>query len=292
MKFEGSITALVTPFRDGDADEEAFAALIERQVAAGTHGVTPCGTTGEASALTVRQQGRLIGLAAEVVRGRIPVIAGAGANTTAEALELLRVAADAGADAALSVAPYYNKPNQDGLYAHFSALADADLLPIVIYNIPGRSVVDVSVETMARLSRHDRIVGVKDATGDLARVALQRAACSPDFIQISGEDMTAVGFNAMGGKGCISVTANVAPTLCAQMQEATLKGDYAAALAFQDRLAPLHQALFSDSNPAPAKYALSKLGLCGEELRLPMTPAREHARRAVDAALDALGSDL
>ncbi|HNR77673.1 MAG TPA: 4-hydroxy-tetrahydrodipicolinate synthase, partial [Parvularculaceae bacterium] len=253
----GSMTALITPFRGGAVDDAAFQRLIDRQVKGGTAAVVPVGTTGESATVTHEEHRRLIALAVEAAAGRATVIAGAGSNSTAEAIEIARFAEKAGADALLTVTGYYNKPTQAGLIAHFTALHDAVSLPIILYNVPGRTVANLSVETIATLSKLTRIVGVKDATGDLARVALQRLASGADFIQLSGEDMTAVGFNAMGGKGCISVTSNVAPDLCAKMQKATLAGDFAAALAVQDRLAPLHDVLFAETSPGPVKYALS-----------------------------------
>lgn len=288
-KIQGCITALVTPMRDGAVDEDAFQRLVERQIAAGVHGVVPVGTTGESATLSHAEHRRVISLCVEVVAGRVPVIAGAGSNATAEALALARFAEEAGADALLTVTGYYNKPSQAGLIAHFTALHDATALPIILYNVPGRTVANLSVETIATLSRLPRIVGVKDATGDLARVALQRLASGEDFILLSGEDMTAVGFNAMGGRGCIGVTANVAPELCAQMQNACLEGDYATALALQDRLAPLHDALFRDTSPGPVKYAMSLLGLCSDELRLPLVSPPEPVKQKVREALAGLG---
>ncbi|MBB5518783.1 4-hydroxy-tetrahydrodipicolinate synthase [Amphiplicatus metriothermophilus] len=288
-KIQGCITALVTPMRNGAVDEDAFQRLVERQIAAGVHGVVPVGTTGESATLSHAEHRRVISLCVEVVAGRVPVIAGAGSNATAEALALARFAEEAGADALLTVTGYYNKPSQAGLIAHFTALHDATGLPIILYNVPGRTVANLSVETIATLSRLPRIVGVKDATGDLARVALQRLASGEDFTLLSGEDMTAVGFNAMGGRGCIGVTANVAPELCARMQNACLEGDYATALALQDRLAPLHDALFRDTSPGPVKYAMSLLGLCSDELRLPLVSPPEPVKQKVREALSGLG---
>jgi 4-hydroxy-tetrahydrodipicolinate synthase len=270
--FRGSMPALVTPFRDGAVDHEALAALVEWQIAEGSHGLVPVGTTGESPTLTHEEHETVI---AEVVRtaaGRVPVIAGAGSNNTVEAVRFMRHAEKVGATAALVVTPYYNKPTQAGMIAHFTALHDCCGLPIVIYNIPGRSVVDMTPETMARLAELPRIVGVKDATGDIVRVSRQRQLCGPEFIQLSGEDASALGFNAHGGVGCISVTANVAPRLCAEFQEATLAGDYARALAYQDRLMPLHRAIFLEPGVAGAKYALSRLGRCTNEVRLPLLP--------------------
>lgn len=286
---QGSITALVTPFRDNALDAEAFQRLVERQIEAGTNGLVPAGTTGESATLTHPEHRKVIELCVEAAAGRVPVIAGAGSNATAEAIELARFAEAAGADAILTVTGYYNKPTQAGLIAHFTALHDAVGLPIVLYNVPGRTSSNLAVETIAALSKLPRIVGVKDATGDLARVALQRVASGPDFIQLSGEDMTAVGFNAMGGRGCIGVTANVAPDLCAQMQGASLVGDLAAAVAIQDRLAPLHDVLFKETSPAPVKYAMSLLGLCAPELRLPMVEPSAPVKQKVREVLEGLG---
>jgi len=287
-QFSGSITALVTPFKDGAVDERAFAALIERQIEAGTSGLVPVGTTGESATLTDEEHERVVRLCVEAARGRAPVIAGAGSNDTAYAISMAKRVQGFGANAILAVTGYYNRPNQAGLLAHFTAVHDAVELPIIIYNIPPRTVVGLDIETLARLSELPRIAGVKDATGDLSRVPLQRRYCSDDFAQLSGDDMTAVGFNAMGGRGCISVASNVAPGLCAQMQEACLAGDYAKALALQDRLAPLHEALFADASPGPVKYALSLLGLCGDEVRLPLVRPSEKAKTKTRAALKEL----
>lgn len=284
----GSITALVTPFRDGAVDERAFQDLVERQIEQGTHGLVPVGTTGESATLTDAEHERVIRLCVEAAAGRAPVIAGAGSNDTAYAVSMAKRVEGLGADAVLAVTGYYNRPSQAGLIAHFTALNDAVGLPIIVYNVPARTASDIAVETLAELAKLPRIVGVKDATGDLARVALHRRACGADFIQLSGEDMTAVGFNAMGGTGCISVTSNVAPALCAEMQEATAAKDYDKARALQDRLAPLHDALFSDTSPGPAKYALSLMGLCTDEVRLPLVGPCEASRRQVRAALQAL----
>jgi 4-hydroxy-tetrahydrodipicolinate synthase len=287
--FEGSLTALVTPFRNGAVDREAYKKLIERQVQAGTRGIIPAGSTGESATLTYDDHFLAIDLAVKTAAGRIKVIAGAGSNETVRAIELARFAEKAGADAILALCGYYNKPTQEGLIAHFTALHDATSLPIILYNVPGRTVVDLSVATIAALARLPRIIGVKDATGDLARVAVQRLACGPDFLQLSGEDMTAVGFNAMGGRGCISVTANVAPELCAALQEASLAGDLQRALALQDKLAPLHEVLFAETNPAPAKYALSLMGLCTEDLRLPLVPPRPETKARIRTVLQSMG---
>ncbi|RMF13782.1 MAG: 4-hydroxy-tetrahydrodipicolinate synthase [Alphaproteobacteria bacterium] len=284
--FKGSITALVTPFdADGAIDEDAVVRLVEWQIEEGTRALVPCGTTGEAPALSAEEQRRLIALTVKTARARVPVIAGCGTNATAATIERVRAAEEVGADAALIVAPYYNKPTQAGLFAHFKAVHDACGLPIVIYNIPGRTSVDIAVETLARLAELPRIVAVKDATGRLDRVARQRLACGPDFIQLSGEDTTAVGFNAMGGQGCISVTANVAPRLVAEMQEACLAGDYDRARALQDRLMPLHEALFAETSPAPVKYALHLMGWMRPDPRLPLVVPGEQTRERIREAL-------
>ncbi|MCM0032071.1 4-hydroxy-tetrahydrodipicolinate synthase [Sandarakinorhabdus limnophila] len=283
--FTGSMPALVTPFKHDAVDLDGFAAHVEWQIAQGSHGLVPVGTTGESPTLAHDEHYAVITACVEVAAKRVPVIAGCGSNDTRTALAHLAHAEKVGADAALIVVPYYNKPSQAGLIAHFTALHDATSLPIIIYNIPGRSVADMSVETMAELAKLPRIIGVKDATGNIARVAQQRLACGTDFIQLSGNDDMAVGFNAQGGVGAISVTANVAPKLCAQMQEATLKGDYAAALAINDRLQPLHAALFSDASPGPTKYALSRLGRMTTEVRLPIAEPSAASKAAVDAAL-------
>ena len=289
LTFRGSITALITPFCDGKVDSKAFQSFVEWQIAQGSHGLVPCGTTGESATLSHAEHRHVVELCIEAAAGRVPVIAGAGSNSTVEAVDLAKHAQGAGADAVLVVTPYYNKPNQAGLYAHFKAINDAIDLPIFIYNIPGRSVIDMSVETMARLAQLPNIRGVKDATADLARTSKQRLACGPDFVQLSGEDGTALGFNAHGGVGCISGTANVAPALCSAFQEATLAGDYKTALALQDRLMPLHTALFVEPNPAPAKYAAARLGLCAPDLRLPMVPVSAETAARLDAALESAG---
>ena len=283
--FKGSIVALITPFSGGRVDEKAFADLIEWHIAEGTHGIVPCGTTGESPTLSHEEHRQVVELCVEVVNRRVPVIAGTGSNNTEEALHLTQHAADCGADGALIVTPYYNKPTQEGLYAHFKAINDAVDIPILIYNIPGRRVVDMSIETMARLFELKNIVGVKDATANLARASLQRAVMGPDFIQLSGEDGTALGFNAHGGQGCISVTANVAPRLCAQFQEACLAGDYGRALELQDRLMPLHHNLFVEASPGPVKFGVSLLGRCRDELRLPLVPVTEATRSKVRDAM-------
>jgi 4-hydroxy-tetrahydrodipicolinate synthase len=286
MMFRGSIPALVTPFRDEALDEAAFRAFVAWQIAQGSHGLVPAGTTGESATLTPAEHRRVIEICVEESAGRVPVIAGCGSNDTAHAITLTRSAAEAGATAVLHVPPYYNRPNQDGIYAHFAAIADAVDIPIVLYNVPARTVTDIAVETMARLARLANVVAVKDATGNLARVSAQRLACGEDFIQLSGNDDMALGFLAMGGKGCISVTANVAPRLCADFENACMSGDWGEALKLQDKLFPLHTALFTDASPGPAKYALNKLRPdFPATLRLPMTPPSEASRRAVDEAL-------
>lgn len=284
---KGSITALVTPFdATGRFDEKTFRSFVDWQISEGTHGLVPVGTTGESPTLSHAEHKHVVETCIEVAKGRVPVIAGAGSNNTEEAIDLARHAEKVGADAILVVTPYYNKPNQRGLYAHFAAVAHAVKAPIVIYNIPGRSIVDMSPETMGRLV-HDfqNIIAVKDATGKLERVSEQRITCGSDFIQLSGEDGTALGFNAHGGVGCISVTSNVAPRLCSQFQTATLAGDYRAALALQDRLMPLHKALFVEPNPAGPKYALSKLGKLEHFQRLPLVPIEHETAEKIDAAM-------
>jgi 4-hydroxy-tetrahydrodipicolinate synthase len=283
--FRGSFTALVTPFKNGGLDERAFRDLVDWQIGEGTDGLVPVGTTGESPTLSHEEHHRVVDWCVEQANKRVPVIAGAGSNSTAEAIELSRHAEKAGADAVLIVTPYYNKPTQEGLYRHFKAINDAIGIPILIYNIPGRSVVDMSVETMKRLSALQNIKGVKDATAKVERVSLQRAAMGEDFIQLSGEDATALGFMAHGGHGCISVTANVAPRLCAEFQDFCAAGDYNKALRIQDRLMPLHVNLFIETNPAPAKYALALLGKCSEVCRLPLAPLAEASKRAVRDAM-------
>jgi 4-hydroxy-tetrahydrodipicolinate synthase len=284
--FRGSIPALVTPFRDEAFDEEAFRAFVEWQIAEGSHGLVPCGTTGESATLTPAEHRRVVEACVAQAAGRVPVIAGCGSNSTAGVIALMAAAEEAEADAALVVLPYYNRPNQDGLYAHFAAIAAASPLPIIVYNVPGRTVTDITAETLGRLAAIPSIVGIKDASGNLARVTAQRLACGTDFVQLSGNDDMTLGFMAMGGTGAISVTANVAPRLCADFQNACLSGDWDTALALQDRLYPLHGALFSDASPGPAKYALSRVRPdFPTALRLPMTPPSEASRGAVDAAL-------
>jgi 4-hydroxy-tetrahydrodipicolinate synthase len=282
---KGSITALVTPMRDGKIDEEAFRGLVEWQITEGTHGLVPVGTTGESPVLSHEEHHRVVELCVETADGRVPVIAGAGSNNTSEAIDLAKHAEAAGADALLIVTPYYNKPNQEGLYQHFKVINDAVGIPIIIYNIPPRSVIDMSVETMARLFELKNIAGVKDATAKIDRVSLQRHAMGPDFVQLSGEDGTALGFNAHGGQGCISVTANVAPKLVSEFQTACLDGDYAKALTYQDRLMPLHRALFLEPNPTGAKYALSVLGKIKDEVRLPLVSVSEKTQGEIRSAM-------
>ncbi|WP_448952979.1 4-hydroxy-tetrahydrodipicolinate synthase [Labrys neptuniae] len=284
-EFRGSLTALVTPFRDGAIDEKGFRELIDWQIAEGTSGLVPVGTTGESPTLSHEEHHRAVEICISQAKGRVPVIAGAGSNNTLEAIDLARHAEKAGADAVLVVTPYYNKPTQEGLYQHFKAVNDAIDIPIFIYNIPPRSVVDMSVETMKRLFELKNIVGVKDATGNLARVSQQRRELGPDFIQLSGEDMTALAFNAAGGQGCISVVSNIAPRLCADLQEATLRGDYASALEIQDRLIPLHGATFLEPGLAGAKCGLALLGRLKEEVRLPLLPVTDGARAQIRQAM-------
>ena len=283
--FKGSFTALITPFRNGGLDEEAFRRIVEWQISEGTHGLVPAGTTGESPTLNFDEHKRVIELAVVTAKGRVPVISGTGSNATDEAIELTEYAAKVGADAVLIVTPYYNKPTQEGLYQHFKAINDAVDIPIVIYNIPGRSVVDMTVETMTRCFALKNVIGVKDATANLARASQQRLAMGPEFNLLSGEDATALGFMAHGGHGCISVVSNVAPRLCAEFQNACLAGDYKTALALQDRLMPLHDAMFCEANPGPVKYAASRLGLCEADVRLPLVSISRASQRTVDAAL-------
>jgi len=287
--FKGSYTALITPFRDGVVDEDAFVRIVAWQLNEGTHGLVPVGTTGESPTLSHDEHKRVVELAVKTAAGRAPVIAGAGSNATAEAVDFAKHAESTGASGLLVVTPYYNKPTQEGLYQHFKAVNDAVRIPIIIYNIPGRSVIDMSVETMTRLFALPNITGVKDATTNMARVSQQRAAMGPDFNQLSGEDATALGFMAHGGQGCISVTSNVAPCLCAEFQNACLAGDFAKALQLQDRLMPLHDALFLETNPSPAKYALWRLGFCETEARLPLVPLQDATKRAVEQAMVKVG---
>jgi 4-hydroxy-tetrahydrodipicolinate synthase len=284
-RFRGSFTALVTPFKNGSVDEKAFRDLVNWQIAEGTNGLVPVGTTGESPTLSHKEHEGVVEWCVEEAKGRVPVIAGAGSNSTAEAVSLSKHAEKAGADAVLIVTPYYNKPTQEGLYQHFKAINDAIGIPIIMYNIPGRSIVDLNVDTMKRLFELKNIAGVKDATANMARVSQQREAMGPDFNQLSGEDITALGFNAHGGHGCISVTSNVAPRLCSEFQAACQRGDYATALKIQDKLALLHSNLFIETSPAPIKYAMSLIGKCNNTLRLPMVPATEKAQAAVRSAM-------
>ena len=281
----GSIPALVTPFKNGALDLETLKSLVDWHIAEGSTGLVPVGTTGESPTLSHDEHETVIEVVVKAARGRVPVIAGAGSNNTVEGMRLIRHAAKVGADAALVVTPYYNKPTQAGLIAHYTALHDCSDLPIIIYNIPGRSVVDMSPETMGVLARLPRIIGVKDATGRIERVSQQRMSCGAGFIQLSGEDATALGFNAHGGVGCISVTANVAPRLCAEFQAATLRGDYAKALQLQDRLMPLHEAIFLEPGLVGAKYGLARLGLCSEDVRLPLVGLTDGVKARMDAAM-------
>jgi 4-hydroxy-tetrahydrodipicolinate synthase len=283
--FRGSFTALVTPFKNGALDEKAFRGLVEWQIAEGTNGLVPVGTTGESPTLSHDEHKRVVEWCVDEAKGRVPVVAGSGSNSTEEAIDLSRHAEQAGADAVLVVTPYYNKPTQEGLYQHFKAIDEAIGIPILIYNIPGRSVIDMSVDTMKRLFELKNIAGVKDATANMVRISQQRAEIGPDFNQLSGEDGTALGFNAHGGHGCISVTSNVAPRLCAEFQGACLRGDYATALALNDKLMPLHLALFIETNPSPAKYALSVLGRCTDAVRLPLVLLEEKTKAAVRDAM-------
>jgi 4-hydroxy-tetrahydrodipicolinate synthase len=284
-QFKGSITALVTPFKDRAVDEKAFRAFVNWQIENGTSGLVPVGTTGESPTLSHKEHERVVEICVDEAKGRVPVIAGAGSNSTAEAVAFAQHAEKVGADAVLIVTPYYNKPTQEGLYQHYKAINDAIGIPIIIYNIPGRSVIDMSVDTMARLYELKNIAGVKDATANMARASQQRKVLGPDFIQLSGEDATALGFMAHGGHGCISVTSNVAPALCAEMQNACLEGDFASALKVQDRLMPLHESLFIETNPSPVKYGASVLGLMEDTVRLPMIPVSEGTKQAVRSAM-------
>jgi 4-hydroxy-tetrahydrodipicolinate synthase len=283
--FRGSFTALVTPFKNGSLDEKAYRGIVNWQIQEGTHGLVPVGPTGESPTLSHDEHMQVVEWCVEQADGRVPVVAGSGSNSTKEAIELSKHAEEAGADAVLIVTPYYNKPTQEGMYQHFKAINDAIGIPIIIYNIPARSVVDMSVETMKRLFELKNISGVKDATANVLRVSQQRAAIGPDFNQLSGEDPTCLGFMAHGGHGCISVTANVAPRLCSEFQTACLKGDFGAALKIQDKLLPLHQNLFIETNPSPAKYALSLLGKCDERVRLPMVPLSDKSKAVVREAM-------
>ncbi|MEQ7155231.1 4-hydroxy-tetrahydrodipicolinate synthase [Brevundimonas aurifodinae] len=287
--FKGVITALITPLRDGNVDDDAFAALLERQIAAGVHGVVPVGTTGESATLTTEEHKALVARCVELARGRVRVIAGAGASATGKAIELVRHAKTVGADGALVVTPYYNRPSQAGLRAHFEAIAEAVQLPVLLYNVPSRTGVDLADQTVAELAAHPNIVGIKDATGDLGRVSWMRAQISGQFDLISGDDASFLGYCAHGGVGVISVTSNVAPEAMVALWNAIQAGDLALARSWQDRLIGLHKGLFADASPSPAKYALSRLGLCGEEVRLPLVPTRADARPLIDAAMAAAG---
>jgi 4-hydroxy-tetrahydrodipicolinate synthase len=288
--FRGVFTALVTPFSAGKVDEGAFASLVERQIRNGVHGLVPVGTTGETSTLSHEEHKRVVSLCVEVAAGRVPVIAGAGSNATAEAVDLARHAKAAGADAALVVTPYYNRPSQEGLYRHYAAIDEAVDLPVFVYNVPSRTSVDITNETLARLSKLPNIGGVKDATGDMPRASLQRRICGEGWTMLSGDDPSALGYMAHGGHGCISVTANVAPAACAAFFDACLAGDWSAALALQDKLVRLHKALFIDASPGPTKFALARLGLCAEEARLPITPCATAHHGEIIAAMDEAGA--
>ena len=288
-RIKGSIPALITPMKDGRVDEAAFRKLVAWQIAEGSHGLVPCGTTGESPTLSHEEHMRVIEICVEEANGRVPVIAGAGSNSTDEAIMLTRHAKDVGCDAVLSVTGYYNKPSQEGQYRHFMAIAEAVDIPILLYNIPGRAIVEIGVDTMARLSGHKNIIGVKDATANLMRPSRERLACGKDWLLISGEDGTALGYNAHGGSGCISVTANVAPRLCAEFQTASLAGDFAKARDYQDKLMPLHDAMFCEPSPAPAKYGSSLLGLCTPDVRLPLVEATDAARAQVKKAMQGAG---
>ena len=287
--FKGVIPALVTPFRDGEVDERAFVALVERQIAGGVHGLVPVGTTGEASTLSHDEHRRVVELCVKTAAGRVPVIAGAGSNSTDEAIDLVRHAKTVGADGALVVTPYYNRPSQEGLYAHYAAINAAVQLPILVYNVPARTSVDIADATLGRLSELPNIVGIKDATGDLTRATAQRRLCGPDWIMLAGNDNSALGYMAHGGHGCISVTANVAPDICVAFYKAVMEEDRQGALHWQDRLIGLHNALFSDASPSPTKFALAHLGLCLADTRLPIVNCSESSEREVLAALRDLG---
>jgi 4-hydroxy-tetrahydrodipicolinate synthase len=283
--FKGVLPALVTPFRDGAVDEQAFVRLVERQIAGGVHGLVPVGTTGETATLSHDEHRRVVELCVKTAAGRVPVVAGAGSNSTSEAIELARHAKTIGADAALIVTPYYNRPSQEGLYAHYAAINDAVQIPVLVYNVPGRTSVDISNETLARLAKLPNIVGIKDATGDMTRASIQRLTCGEDWVMLSGDDPTALGYMAHGGHGCISVTANVAPEQCATFFNDAMAGQWPGALYSQDRLIRLHKALFTDASPSPTKFALAHLGLCQEDARLPIVAASEASRKEVLAAM-------
>ena len=288
--FKGVLPALVTPFADGKVDEAAFMRLVERQIVGGVHGLVPVGTTGETATLSHDEHRRVVDLCVTTAAGRVPVVAGAGSNSTAEAIELVAHAKAAGAQGALVVTPYYNRPSQEGLYQHYRAINDAVDLPVLVYNVPSRTSVDIANETLARLSALPNIVGIKDATGDLPRASLQRLMCGPDWVMLSGDDPSALGYMAHGGHGCISVTANVAPGPCAKFFDACMAGDWTGALALQDRLVRLHKALFLDASPAPTKFALAHLGLCRPDVRLPIAPCAEAVKADIVAAMDEAGA--
>ncbi|ATQ42725.1 4-hydroxy-tetrahydrodipicolinate synthase [Caulobacter mirabilis] len=285
IPFRGAFTALITPFRDGAVDEDAFVALVERQIAGGIHGLVPVGTTGETSTLSHDEHKRVVELCVKTARGRVPVIAGAGSNATAESIDLARYAKSVGADAVLVVAPYYNRPSQEGIYRHYEAINDAVQIPIVTYNVPGRTVADISNETLERLSKLPNVVGIKDATSDLTRISIQRLTCGDDWVMLSGDDPTGLGYMAHGGHGCISVTSNVAPDAVSAFYAACLNKDYDTALYWQDRLIRLHKALFLDASPSPTKFALAQLGLCSEEVRLPIAPCSDAVKPQILAAM-------
>lgn len=287
--FKGVITALITPFKDGQVDEAAYTALLERQIAGGVHGVVPVGTTGESATVSTEEHKRIVELTVQVCAGRIPVIAGAGGNDTAKVIELVRHAKQVGADAALVVTPYYNRPSQEGLYLHYKAINDAVQLPVILYNVPSRTSIDMTSETVERLAKLPNVVGIKDATGDMVRISLMRRVVPSNFSLISGDDPTLLGYMAHGGHGVISVTSNVAPEACVSRYEAAAQGAFDTAGQWQDRLVSLDKALFLDNSPAPAKYALAKLGLCGEAVRLPLAPTNADARPKIDAAMQEAG---
>lgn len=287
--FKGVIPALVTPFRDGEVDEKAFVALVERQIAGGVHGLVPVGTTGETSTLSHDEHKRVVELCVKTAAGRVPVIAGAGSNSTDEAIMLARHAKTVGADAALVVTPYYNRPSQEGMYQHYKAINDAVELPVFVYNVPGRTGVDISNETLARLAKLPNIIGIKDATGDLTRISFQRLMCGPEWVLLTGDDPTALGYMAHGGHGVISVTSNVAPDACAAFMNACMQGNWETGLYWQDRLVRLHKALFLDSSPAPTKFAMAELGLCSDEARLPITSCAEAVRPVILEAMREAG---
>ena len=289
LRFLGVMPALITPFKDGKVDENSFVALIERQISGGVHGLVAAGTTGESAPLSHEEHRRVVELCVKTAAGRVPVIAGAGSNSTAEAIDLTRHAKSVGADAVLIATGYYNRPNQEGLYQHFKAVNDAVDIPIIVYNVPSRTIVDISNETLERLSKLKNIAGIKDATGDIARVSQQLKACGPDWVLLSGDDPTALGYIAHGGHGCISVTSNVAPDACAAFYNAALAGDFETARAWQAKLITLHKVLFVEPSPAPTKFALAHLGLCSEEIRLPITPCTAAAKPLILAAMAEAG---